>query len=293
MPIHPSPLRYPGGKTALTGRVSEILRLNRLHRPVYAEPYAGGCGLALSLLFGSEVRSIHINDVDIGVWAFWKSVLSDVDSLLELIDETPVTLEERARQKEINKKSRNVLELGFSTFFLNRVNRSGIINGGAIGGKSQAGRYKIDCRYNKESLKRRIKRVHKYRHRIHLHNLDALDFLQEMSSLDACNLFLYADPPYFNKGASLYTSFYNPTDHEKLAKAMLGLEAPWIVTYDNVPEIKHLYRSRRTFDFEINYSANIKRLGSETLIASKGLRIPKSFKNKTPTPTTQTSLFSN
>jgi hypothetical protein len=32
------------------------------------------------------------------------------------------------------------LEVGFATFFLNRTNRSGILNGGIIGGRDQVGR---------------------------------------------------------------------------------------------------------------------------------------------------------
>ena len=72
-----------------------------------------------------------------------------------------------------------MFELGFSTFFLNRTNRSGIIEEGMIGGRSQDGEYTIDCRFNKEDLIERIKRIKKHKHKIHVCNLDALKLIKK------------------------------------------------------------------------------------------------------------------
>ncbi len=132
-----SPLRYPGGKSCLYDLTSHILRLNRLERAHYAEPYAGGAGLALSLLFGWHVSDVHLNDVDRTIWAFWNSVLTETKELVEKIAATPVDMNEWHRQREIYLKQRDYddLTVGFATFFLNRTNRSGIIKGaGVIGG---------------------------------------------------------------------------------------------------------------------------------------------------------------
>ena len=174
-----SPLRYPGGKSCLYGLMASILHLNNMNRRDYAEPYAGGCGLALALLYGGHVADIHINDIDPSIWAFWHCVLERSDDLVAKIIGTPVTVDEWLKQREIHRKQdiTDNLELGFSTFFLNRTNRSGIIKGaGVIGGLNQSGNYKIDCRYNVDELIRRIRRIKKYKDRIHLTNLDALFF---------------------------------------------------------------------------------------------------------------------
>lgn len=272
-----SPLRYPGGKSALAGCVTELLKLNRLQYGHYAEPYAGGCGLALDLLYRGYVSDIHINDVDLAVWSFWHCVLNRTESFVKRVLETPVTIDEWYRQREILKKwdRASTLTLGFSAFFLNRTNRSGIIkNAGVIGGLSQAGRYTIDCRFNKENLVRRIRRVAKYSSRIHLHRLDALAFLDHVENHLPLDTLCYIDPPYFNKGASLYTSFYESNDHAAVAERVLKLPQPWIITYDDADTIRKLYRTRRQFQFSLRYSAQEKRLGTELLIASKGLRIP-------------------
>lgn len=276
-----SPLRYPGGKTCLLDLTATMLRVNGLERGHYAEPYAGGCGLALALLYGGHVADIYINDIDPSVWAFWHCVLHETQSLVALIERTPVTVDEWMKQRDTHRRqdTSNTLELGFSTFFLNRTNRSGIIKGaGVIGGLEQNGNYKIDCRYNHTELVRRVARVKRYEEQIHLSNLDALDFLRQVRVSVPKTALLFIDPPYYKKGADLYTSFYEPEDHAILAKRVLELEHPWVVTYDDTPEIRGLYRDRRQYCFDINYSIQEKRLGTELLIASKGLKIPNAIR---------------
>ena len=281
MPLSYSPLRYPGGKTNIYELVSDFIKVNKLQRRHYAEPYAGGCGLALALLYHGHVCDIHINDIDAGIWSFWDSVLNHTDELVEKITKTNITITEWENQREVLKASdpSNPVNLGFATFFLNRTNRSGIIkNAGVIGGRDQTGNYKIDCRFNKGDLIRRIRRVEKYKNRIHLSNQDALGFMRTCQSDLPEELFFCIDPPYFNKGSSLYTNSYKKEDHVEIAEAILRLSRPWILTYDNAREIKALYSTQRQYQFSLNYSANVKRVGTELLIASKGLRIPTHFK---------------
>jgi len=276
-----SPLRYPGGKSCMLDLVATVLRMNNLERGHYAEPYAGGCGLALALLFGGHVADIHINDIDKSISAFWHCVLNETEALVEKIITTPVTTETWQKQRDIQRSGRKVsaANLAFATFFLNRTNRSGVIGtGGMIGGSDQKGNYKLDCRYNHADLIRRIRRIAKYKDRIHLSNLDALQFIRRCDRVFSPDLFLFVDPPYFKSGRKLYTSFYAPEDHAQVARAMMAAKSPWIVTYDDATEIRELYRDRRQYGFDINYSLQTKRVGGELLIASKGLHMPEAVK---------------
>lgn len=277
-----SPLRYPGGKTCLLEPIVQVLRLNKLPHGHYAEPYAGGCGLALALLFGGHVSDIHINDIDRSVWTFWHAVLNRTEEFIDLMERTTVTIEEWRRQREIQRSPgrRSHLEIAFACFFLNRTNRSGIIkNAGVIGGLEQKGKYTIDCRFNKDELARRMRRIAKYKNRIHLHKMDAIDFIDYVAEELPTKTFLCIDPPYFNKGASLYTSFYLPEDHEMVSKRVLKLKNPWVLTYDHCEEIQDLYIRRRQYEFALNYSVQIKRTGAELLIPSKGLKLPPEFED--------------
>lgn len=262
--------------------VASLLRGNRLIRPDYAEPYAGGCGLALGLLYGGYVNHVHLNDIDPGIWSFWHAVLEKCDELVELVENVPVTVKEWHRQKRIASAgdADDPVSLGFATFFLNRTNRSGIIKGaGVIGGFKQKGDYAIDCRFNREDLVRRIKRIHSYRSRIHLHRQDAIKFLSNRSYFEP-NTFFAIDPPYFRKGPYLYTSFYRPEDHADVADAVRTLQHPWIVTYDMADEVRRLYRDFRQFEFDIKYSAQSKRIGTELLIASRGLSVTPEIRSR-------------
>ena len=268
-----SPLRYPGGKTRLYPLVLNILKDNGLEGQRYAEPFAGGCGLALALLYGEHVRKIHINDIDKSIWSFWHSVLNHTEELIDRIQRTSITIEEWHIQREIHRKMnrKNPVELGFATLFLNRVNRSGIIkSAGPIGGRDQSGPYKMDCRFNRETLIQRIVRVAKYRNRIHLTCYDALKFINKKKCLPNITFF-YVDPPYFNKGPGLYTNFYEQKDHVALANMILSLRNPWIVTYDDVADISRLYRNHKPNSFTINYSLQTKKRATEILFASKRL----------------------
>lgn len=283
MALTHSPLRYPGGKSCLYELAAQILRINKLERGHYAEPYAGGAGLALTLLFEGHVSAIHLNDFDRSIWAFWDSVLNSTNDLVAMVEGATVDMDNWYRQREIylNAADYDDLTLGFATFFLNRTNRSGIVKGaGVIGGLSQDGNYKIDCRFNASDLSRRIKRIAKYRSRINLYRLDALDFMDRMDETLPERAFYCIDPPYFNKGRSLYTSFYNPEDHAAVSQAVLHLERPWILTYDNTPEISHLYKARRQYGFDVNYSVQTKRVGTELLVASKGLKMPDDVRDR-------------
>lgn len=272
-----SPLRYPGGKACLFDLARVFLSRNFLTQRSYAEPYSGGCGLALNLLFNGHVTQVHLNDLDRSVWAFWQSVLNSTDDLISLIDNTEITVAEWERQRAVQgrKSDADILELGFSTFFLNRTNRSGIIHsGGVIGGKSQAGDWTLDCRFNKADLKARIRRVAKYSDRITLYNDDAEAFLAKVGGLIPSTSVLYVDPPYYEKGSQLYRNSYKRGDHERIAARLAALSSPWFLTYDNVEPIRELYKNYCSVELDIGYSVQTKRRGSELLVVGPGLVLP-------------------
>lgn len=272
-----SPLRYPGGKACLYDLAVAFIEVNDLKQRNYVEPYSGGCGLALSLLFGGHVAQIHLNDVDRSVWAFWHSALYRVDELIELIRTTPITVDEWERQRAIQfrKIDADTVELGFSTFFLNRTNRSGIIHsGGIIGGKTQSGNWKMDCRYNIDDLISRIRRVSRYRNRISVFNQDAEQFLKNPDADFPETSIIYIDPPYYEKGSQLYKNSYKSEDHTRIALTVARLKNPWFMTYDNVEPIRNLYSSYTNIELDIGYSVQTKRRGSELLVVSPGMRLP-------------------
>jgi len=275
--FHPSPLRYPGGKRKLIPFIKLLFKINNLEGGEYIEPYAGGASIALSLLFNEYVSKIHINDLSLPIYAFWYSVLNNAERFCQLIENTEITMDEWHRQKEIrsNYEIHSLFDLGFSTFFLNRTNRSGILDGGVIGGKNQNGDWKLDCRFNKKNLTNRIKKISEFKEQINIYNLDAAVFINEITpSLNAKSL-IYLDPPYYLKGKKLYRDFYTHQDHEVIAQLVVNkINSPWIVSYDNTPEIQKMYAGLRHQFYNIHYSAADRYEGSEVMIFSNNLKIP-------------------
>lgn len=272
MNLTPSPLRYPGGKTALRGLAEHLLQINGLKKTTYVEAFAGGGGLALSLLFDGVVRRIVLNDLDPGIYSLWRAMLEQTDDLIRLIRTTPVTMDEWYRQREFYRSNEGhlSLELAFATLFLNRTNRSGVIKGGVIGGYAQTGDYKLDCRYSADTLAEKVERVSRYRSSITVTNDDAADFLSGMSGRTD-RLVHFIDPPYFQKGSGLYTNFYTPGDHASLSRVITNIEQPWVLTYDRAPEISALYADFAQYEFDLNYSAARKRVGTELMVTSPGI----------------------
>ena len=271
-----TPLRYPGGKGKLSNFMLNVIEVNNLSPIHYAEPYAGGAGLALKLLDLNVAERIFLNDINLSVYAFWHSVLNNADTLCSMIYNTPVTMDEWYKQKEIINSTKNydLLTIGFSTFFLNRTNRSGILKGGVIGGKNQDGEWKLDARYNKNDLISRIKNIHAEKNRIELFNLDAIEFINNVVTKLPKNSLTYLDPPYYVKGKGLYINHYGHQDHVDVAKVVQSeIKTPWIVSYDNTPEIRDMYKTQSLM-YGINYSAQDRYKGSEAMFFSELLKIP-------------------
>lgn len=267
-----SPLRYPGGKSSLTDFFSKAISENFVSRPTYVEPYAGGAGAAIALLLTGKVEGVVINDLDPAMWSLWYSMVNDAEKFQKRVRETPVTLEEWRKQKLIyaNSENSDTLDLGFATFFLNRTNRSGVLNAGVIGGQAQGGTYKVDARYNKPTLLHRLDRIASVRDRIDVRNQDGLAIIEEHRANKSA--FVYADPPYFAKGSFLYMNSFTTEQHEELAKALnTPAKARWVLTYDDVPEIRNLYTERRSQTFSLHYSAHKVGSARELMVFSDSL----------------------
>lgn len=277
MPTTHTPLRYPGGKTRLAPYVTGIFSENSLVDGHYVEPYAGGAGLAVSLLVNGYARYIHLNDIDPSIFAVWHSIVNETEALCKYIHDVNINLEEWHKQKQIQeeKKSIDLLALGISTLFLNRTNRSGIISGGVIGGKKQNGNYKIGVRFNKKTLIKKIELIAFYKSRIRIYNSDALSFIKNIVPKLPQKSLVNLDPPYYVKGQALYQNFYTHADHKNISNAIPTLQQYWIITYDNVAPIRDLYAKFSIIEYKLSYSVQKKYQGKEILVVDPRLILPK------------------
>lgn len=273
-----SPLRYPGGKNKLSAFIAKICLDNNINGH-YVEPYSGGASVALFLLIEGFVQNITINDRDRSIYAFWHSVLNKTNQLCELIENAELSIEEWKKQKAVqsNKKKADLLDLGFSTFYLNRTNRSGIINAGVMGGIEQTGNYLMDCRFNKTELIQRIKNIAYHKKNIRLYKKDAVKLIDKIEQeAENDNIVFYFDPPYYLKASTLYMNHYEDKNHKKVSDKIKSIQnIKWIVSYDNVPEIQELYADCPKKEFSFKHTAYEIREGREIMFFSENIVQPE------------------
>lgn len=269
-----TPLRYPGGKTKLYKFIANIIKTNNMEGCTYVEPFAGGAGIAIKLLLNGIVDRIVLNDIDYAIYSIWKVMLEQTDKFCEFISTIPLNTNEWQRQKEIydNQKEHTQYDVAMAAFYLNRTNISGILSGGVIGGLSQEGKYKMDARFNREGLIKRVRVIAEYKEKIYLYNWNAVDFVYNiLPNFDNC--FVYFDPPYVKKGPWLYRNSFTEEDHKYLAEVIKACKFKWVVTYDKCNLIENYYKDFKREDLSVYYSAGQTKRGEEIIIYSSNINI--------------------
>ena len=283
-----SPLRYPGGKKFLFKFLNDIIKLNNLNDGIYIEPFCGGSGAALSLLLTEKVYKVVLNDIDYGIYAFWKSILKQNERFIKKIIKTPISISEYKKQRQIlfNSKKTDLFEIGFATFYLNRCNRSGILKAGPIGGFEQDSNWNINARFNKEDLIHRIKLISIYSERIDIYNYDAIAFINKHLFAYLKNdsrILLYNDPPYYKKGNDLYRHYFEETHHISFARYFNYFhKVKWLISYDDSQFISELYEGHNFNFVNLNYFTNKSKLGREIIISSQDCILPTDLKSIEP-----------
>lgn len=270
-----TPLRYPGGKGRFAPYIAAIMRTNGLDGGHYFEPYAGGAGVALELLYDGVVTDIHINDADPALHDFWVVATRDTDALIKLVENEPVTMDAWHHWRSVlsGEVAASRLHRGFATLFMNRTNRSGILKAGVIGGKGQAGTYKLDARYKPDVLVGRLELLKQHAKAIHVYGEDALSLLARCTEFLPPRSLIYLDPPYYLKGQGLYRNFYEHADHLAIARLLQRSKFPrrWVVSYDDAPEIREMYAAVPGLGYGLRYTARRRYIGSEVMFFSPKL----------------------
>lgn len=270
-----TPLRYPGGKARFAPYIAEIMRANDLDGGHYFEPYAGGAGVALDLLYDGTAAAIHINDADPAIRDFWLTATQHTDELIHMVKTEPVTMDAWYHWRSVlfGQTDAELVHRGFATLFLNRTNRSGILKGGVIGGKAQAGEYKIGARFMRDVLVSRLEKIGQHAGLIHVYGEDALTLLKRCKDILPPRSLIYLDPPYYIKGQGLYRNFYEHKDHLAIAKLLQLSRFPrrWVVSYDDAPEIRAMYGEVHGMGYGLRYTARRQYTGAEVMFFSPKL----------------------
>lgn len=268
-----SPLRYPGSKPNLVEYFESFLRENLLWGRELVEPYAGSASLSLALLRSGAVSNAVLVERDPLLYAFWKQVKQDPDALCRRLRGVSVTLATWRRMQKflvVDRPSQaDTLDLATACVFLNRTNFSGILGAKPIGGMSQGSGYKIDCRFNKLRVIAGIESVAELAPKFRVVFGDAIAFLrQNARAFEQRASVVYVDPPYYLQGRKLYRYHYSDPDHLRLAAFLDASAFRWVVSYDNHPVIRRLFKNQTVVPIWLNYVVKQSRRASELLISN-------------------------
>ena len=241
-----SPLRYPGGKAFLCDYMERFLQYNNLRPKLFVEPFAGGASVALYLLGKGLIDKIALYDINPLITSFWITVFKDGTWLRDKVCKADITLDEWIRLHDLPLNGHRVN--AWKCLFLNRTSFSGIMasEAGPLGGKSQASKFKIDCRFYRDTIQVRLKELWKYRNLIE--NIDVAEWQETINRYAGLpdkqqkGLFIYLDPPFFHKAERLYQYYFKPEDHESVICRLSKLNLPWLLSYDHCPEAIALLR---------------------------------------------------
>ena len=272
-----NPLRYPGAKSKLYEYVKNLLEIEGLVGCTFYEPFAGSASLSWMLLEKNIVENVVINEKDPLLFHFWKSVFESTEELIDKIEQTEISIttwNECAKYKDVSYlEGKTSVEIGYAGLFLNRTNFSGILKANPIGGKEQKSQYKIDCRFNKTNVIKSIREISLFSNKVKVMNDDAIEFMKkELKYVRNKQIFVYIDPPYYKEGPGLYRFYYSEKQHLELAKYIRTKGFPWLLSYDDVKEIRRLYNRKSCINLYLDYSVKTSKKGKEILISN--LEIP-------------------
>lgn len=230
-----SPFRYPGGKTWLVPTIRKWLSSVGGIQKELIEPFAGGGIIGLTAAFEDLVGKVTLVEKDEGVAAVWQTILGGgAEWLAEEI--TNFILTPETAKDAIESANQSLKSLAFATIVKNRVNRGGILAEGASFIKKGENGKGITSRWYPDTLKKRILAIDTIKGKIEFISGDAFEVCEK--NRDRKDAIYFIDPPYFKTGQRLYR--YSAVNHEALFDLASRFKGEFLLSYDNVEEIREL-----------------------------------------------------
>lgn len=245
-----SPFRYPGGKTWLVPRIRQWLASLPYQPTEFIEPFAGGAIVGLTVAAEGLADHVTLVELDEAVAAVWQTILHDDGGGEWLADQiVNFDLTPESVKAVLAHPPSSTREQAFQTILKNRVNRGGILAPGAGMIKSGENGKGLLSRWYPETLRRRVLEIVQIRNRITFLHGDGLMVLQNYAERDATVFFI--DPPYTAAGKQAGSRLYaHPNlDHKLLFRSTKLLSGDFLMTYDDIDEVRRLARSHE-FDLQ-------------------------------------------
>lgn len=260
-----SPLRYPGGKNRVAKMLVELFP----SFSEYREPFVGGGSVFLRTKSFVSPRKCWINDLNGDLYCFWDSAKNSIDELVSKINDLKEKFDGNGRQLYTFLKHeydpQTPLEVAVRFFILNRITYSGLTDSGGYSNESFAKRFTLSSII-------KLSEVSDLLQGVKITNRD----YSELLSMQGKDVFLFLDPPYYSpRKSKLYGvngSLHTDFDHSRFLKDLSSCKHNWLVTYDDHPFIRELFKDYYVHGWSLQYgmsqSKGSAKIGKEIIITN-------------------------
>lgn len=241
--------RYPGSKAGLLDELFYLIP----GVDTFADAFVGGGSVLLEYAKRFPNAKLVVGEADSRIRAVWSLLgAGTIQELCRRVESTPASVDRFLAEQSAT--ATDIVGLAFQAIYLNRCAFGGILASGPIGGVKQKSEWSVGCRYNSNRLVRDIEGASKLL-------AGRLTVVSDYRQADAD--FVYYDPPYVEKGDGLYGCKF---DHTSFALHVLQRHKPWLVSYDQHPQVEDYFASC-TFHSIVVSNRNAKTKKVEYLIS--------------------------
>ncbi|WP_417455910.1 DNA adenine methylase [Kordiimonas sp.] len=237
---------YIGGKRMLAPAI--IKRINGVPHVTYAEPFVGMGGVFLRRT--NVPKAEVINDYSGDVAVFFRILQRHYAHFMEMLKFQLTSRREFERLRAANPDTLTDLERAARFLYLQKVAFGGLVEGRTFGvDVRNAGRFNIT------KLGPLLEDIHERLAGVIIENLSYETFIEKY---DRDSTLFYLDPPYFGVEDYYGKSLFCRADFEKLAEQLASLKGKFILSLNDTPEVRHIFRA---FDIEavpVRYSVSMK-----------------------------------
>ena len=254
------PLAYVGGKNRLAKQIIEIFPTHT----TYVEPFAGGG----QVFFHKEPSRVEVlNDLDGEIVNFFRVCQRHHEELVRFLRYCLVSRRWHRLLQQHNLEALTDIERAGRFFYLQKNSFGRLV-------VKQSYHYSVTAtpNYSVARVPELIERTHERLQKVQIENLP---YQQVLARYDRPTTLFYLDPPYW--GRKLYRFNFSDEDFVRLRDRLTAMRGKFVLSLNNLPEVRRLFSKFRIRTVEIPYTAQRKvgkRYG-EVLITNFPRRRPK------------------
>ena len=220
---------YLGGKRNLAKRICAIIDGDQ--HTTYAEPFVGMGGIFLRRR--SKVRAEFINDAGRDVHNLFRILQEHYVAFLDLLRFQLTTQANFLRLVEVDPETLTDLQRAARFLYLQRTAFGGKISGRNFGISADR-----PARFNLTTLEADLEALHE---RLSGVTVTCMGYAEFITRIDRKGALFYLDPPYWGCETDYGKALFERADFERLAGQLSGLKGRFLMSINDVPQIRETF----------------------------------------------------